>query len=99
MAKRDDGTTRTKSGAPDLSGATTADAMEQRVMAFAEQLGRIVGTFQARAEGWMDREMLKKQIAGVRDGAADLLEQRGRRDEGPATETSRRGGARAGQEA
>jgi hypothetical protein len=75
MAKRDDGTTRTKGGAPDLSGATTADAMEQRVMAFAEQLGRIAGTFQARAEGWMDREMLKKQIAGVRDGAADLLEQ------------------------
>ena len=75
MAKRDDGTTRTKGGATDLSGATTADAMEQRVMAFAEQLGRIAGTFQARAEGWMDRELLKKQIAGVRDGAADLLEQ------------------------
>jgi hypothetical protein len=51
------------------------DAMEQRVIAFAEQLGRIVGTVQAKAEGWMDREALNKQIAGVRDGAADLLEQ------------------------
>ena len=75
MAKRDDGTPRTKGGATDMSGAMTADAIEQRVLAFAEQLGRIAGTFQARAEGWMDREALKKQIAGVRDGAADLLEQ------------------------
>ena len=57
------------------SGATTADAMEQRVVAFAEQLGRIAGTIQAKAEGWMDRETLNKQIASVRDGAADLLEQ------------------------
>ena len=75
MAKRDDGTTRTKGGATDVAGATTADAMEQRVVAFAEQLGRIAGTVQARTEGWMDREALKKQIASVRDGAADLLEQ------------------------
>jgi hypothetical protein len=45
------------------------------VVAFAEQLGRIAGAFQAQAEGWMDREALKKQIASVRDGAADLLEQ------------------------
>jgi hypothetical protein len=75
MAKRDGGTTRTKGGTTSTSGATAADAMEQRVVAFAEQLGRIAGTFQARAEGWMDREALKKQIASVRDGAADLLEQ------------------------
>ena len=44
-------------------------------MAFAEQLGRMAGTIQTRAEGWMDRETLNRQIAGVRDGAADLLEQ------------------------
>jgi hypothetical protein len=59
MAKRDDGTIRMKAGTTDVSGAT-ADAMEQRVVAFAEQLGRIAGTFQAKAEGWMDREALKK---------------------------------------
>ena len=64
-----------KDGTTDVSGATTADAMEQRVVAFAEQLGRIAGAFQAKAEGLMDREALKKQIASVRDGAADLLEQ------------------------
>ena len=77
MAKRDNGTKRTKGGATttNASGATTADAMEQRVVAFAEQLGRIAGTIQAKAEGWMDRETLNKQIASVRDGAAHLLEQ------------------------
>lgn len=56
------------------SGATTANALERRVLAFAEQLGRIAGIFQARAEGWMDREALARQIASVRDGAAELLE-------------------------
>ena len=77
MAKRDNGPKRPNGGmtTTNAAGATTADAMEQRVLAFAEQLGRIAGTFQAKAEGWMDRERLNKQIASVRDGAADLLEQ------------------------
>ena len=69
MAKHDNDTTRAK------GGATTADAMEQRVVAFAEQLGRIAGTLQANAEGWLDREALIKQIASVRDSATELLEQ------------------------
>jgi len=74
MAKRNNGPAGTKSGTTTASAATTA-AMEQRVLAFARQLGRIVGTVQAKAEGWMDRDALERQIAGVRDGAADLLEQ------------------------
>ena len=60
---------------PEKSETTTADAMEQRVMAFAEQLGRMVGTIQAKADGWMDRETLNKQVASVRDEATRLLEQ------------------------
>ena len=77
MAKPNNQTTRTNSvtTTTDASGAATADAMEQRVVAFAEHLGRIAGAFQAKAEGWMDREMLSKQIASVRDGAAELLEE------------------------
>jgi hypothetical protein len=76
MAKRDNGTAPTSDGTTttNASGATTADALEQRVLAFAEQLGRIAGSIQAKAEGWMDRETLHKRIASVRDGAADLLE-------------------------
>jgi len=65
MAKRDNRTART-------TGGTT---LEQRVVAFAEQLGRIAGTLQVKAKGWMDSDALTKQIASVRDGAAELLEQ------------------------
>jgi hypothetical protein len=77
MAKRDNGTKRTNGGTTttNASGAMTANAMERRVVAFAEQMGRIAGTVQARAEGWMDRDTLSQQIASVRDGAVDLLEQ------------------------
>jgi hypothetical protein len=77
MAKRDNETTRTNGGTTttNASGATMADAVEQRVVAFAEHLERIAGSFQAKAEGWLDREALTKQIASVRDGAAELLEQ------------------------
>ena len=52
-----------------------ADALEARVLAFAEQLGRIAGTVQAKTAGWMDGDTLKKELARVRDGAADLLQQ------------------------
>jgi hypothetical protein len=42
MAKRDDGTTRMKSGTADVSGATTADAIEQRVVAVKGRSGGVV---------------------------------------------------------
>jgi hypothetical protein len=44
------------------------------VLAFAEQLGRMIGIIQVKAEGWMDRATLNPQIARVRDGATELLE-------------------------
>lgn len=77
MAKRDNEEERRNGSAmkTDSSGPMTTKAMEQRVVTFAEQLGRIVETVQAKAEGWMDRERLYEQIARVRDGAADLLEE------------------------
>jgi len=77
MTKRDSGTRHAKheTTSSSASDATTADPIEQRLVAFAEQLGRMVGTIQAKAEGWMDRETLSQQIVGVRDGAAHLLEQ------------------------
>jgi hypothetical protein len=76
MAKRNNGGKQTTTtAATSTASSITGDAMEQRVVAFAEQLGRIVGTVQARAEGWMDRDALNKQIAGVRDSAAELLDQ------------------------
>lgn len=65
MAKRDKGS---------AAGATTAAGIEQRVMAFAEQLGRMAGTLQAKADGWIDRDALNRQVNSLRDGAAELLE-------------------------
>jgi hypothetical protein len=74
MAKRDDDTAAAGTGSP---SGSTGDSMEQRVLAFAEQLGRIVGTVQAKAEGWLDRDALSAQISSVRDSASDLLDQLG----------------------
>lgn len=68
MAKRSNDRTRA------TGGTTTADAMEARVVAFAEQIGRIAGSFQAKAEGWLDRGALTHQVASVRDSATELLE-------------------------
>jgi hypothetical protein len=77
MATRDNDTNRTsrRPKATDALNGVTADVLEQRVVAFAEQLGRIAGTVQTKAEGWMDRESLNRHLSSIRDGAADLLRQ------------------------
>jgi hypothetical protein len=89
MAKRKNGPTRPKSTTvPRASNTTTAeqrkatgdggtpaDQIEPRMAAFAEQLGRTVGTMQVTAEEWMNRETVLTQLAAVRDGAARLLNQ------------------------
>jgi hypothetical protein len=71
MANRKDMTT--PSGRAIKRSAQASDTVEQRVVAFAEQVGRIVGTVQARADGWLDRQTLDDQLTQIRDGAADLL--------------------------
>jgi len=71
MAKTKSQTETMPSGETDTK---TKDAIEQRVVAFAEQLGWFAGTVQAKAEGWLDRDKLSKQVADVRDGATELLE-------------------------
>jgi hypothetical protein len=64
------------STAPTTSPATPrVNGLEERVLAFAEQLGRIAGTLQANTAGRMDGDALKKELARVRDGAAELLQQ------------------------
>ena len=98
MAKRDKGSGRSKAGtkAANASDATKSDAIEQRVVAFAEQLGRIAGRVQAKADGWMDRKALEKQIASVRDGAADLLQQLADRAATASVKTPAAAAARGG---
>jgi hypothetical protein len=48
-------------------------ATEARVVAFAEQLGRMVGTVERKTTGWLDMAALSDQVTRIRDGAADLL--------------------------
>jgi hypothetical protein len=71
MAKRNDLNT----SGPDRSNAGSPDSKEQRLVAFAEQLGWIVGTVQGKAEGWLNSEALTTQISKVRDSASALLDQ------------------------
>jgi uncharacterized phage infection (PIP) family protein YhgE len=73
MAKRDSSDKQTQTQTQSET-AELSDAVEQRLVAFAEQIGRIAGTVSAKAEGLVDREALKQQIAGVRDSASELLE-------------------------
>ena len=69
-------TQRDSSTAPTASPVTPrVNGLEERVLAFAEQLGRIAGTVHAKTAGWMDSDALKKELARVRDGAAELLQE------------------------
>ena len=76
MAKCDNKTKQAKSGTTATSiPEPAANSMEQRLTTFAEQLGWMAGTIHTKAEGWMDGDTLSKQIASVRDTAAQLLDQ------------------------
>ena len=63
--------------ATDPSAISATNPLEAHVIAFAEQVGRIVGTVQARTQGWADRQNLTDQLTRIRDGAADLLDRLG----------------------
>ncbi len=89
--------TATSAAAP----VAAVDALEQRVIAFAEHLGAMVGTVHAKADGWLDRDALTAQVATVRDAAAGLLAHLGA--PGPAAKAveaparaRRSGGGRSG---
>ena len=51
---------------------------EYRVEAFAEELGRVLETAQARAKDWLkQRNTITKTLEGIRDTASKLLQQLG----------------------
>lgn len=56
------------------AGKPSPDVVEQKVVALAEQLGWFMGTVQAKADGWLDRENLRKEVGRIRDVATDLLQ-------------------------
>ncbi|OFW40203.1 MAG: hypothetical protein A3J29_08515 [Acidobacteria bacterium RIFCSPLOWO2_12_FULL_67_14b] len=69
--------------------ASTDVVVEQKVVALAEQIGWFLGTVQAKAEGWLDREKLSQQVVRIRDGAAELLKHVNR-----ASASARKAGAK-----
>lgn len=52
---------------------TASHLIEEKLVAFAEQLGSLIGAVQTKAEGWLDRTALTKEIERIQAGAADLL--------------------------
>ena len=54
--------------------ADKEQTVEERVIALAHQLGRLIGTVERKAEGWLDQDALHKQVTQIRDGADELLD-------------------------
>ena len=59
----------------DESGATSARAVEEKIEGFAEDLGRLLGTAQAKASSWLEqRKNIADQLTQIRDTANDYLQ-------------------------
>ena len=56
-----------------LSQKSEVPSLEDRVVAFAEQVGWIAGLAKARTEGWLERAHLTDQLTRIRDEASALL--------------------------
>src|SRR5436305_7706477 len=51
---------------------------DSKIEDFAEELGKLLGTAQAKAEGWLgQRTQITKTLSGIRDTATKLLTQLG----------------------
>lgn len=46
---------------------------EAKVVELAEQLGRFLGTVRGKADGWLEKDTLSREITRIRDGASELL--------------------------
>lgn len=58
------------------AGSTTPARTESAVVEFAEDLGRLLGTAQAKADGWLNqRKSVADQLAQIRDTATRYLQQ------------------------
>jgi hypothetical protein len=57
---------------------TTVEAAQARIEDFTDDLGQLLHSARTRAEGWLtQRQEISKTLAGIRDTAANLLEQLG----------------------
>jgi hypothetical protein len=66
----------------------------ERIEAFAEDLGRLLGTARAKADSWLSqREEIAKQLADIRDTASRLLGDLGRQAQSAMATQRRKAGA------
>lgn len=65
---------RKTNGKNSAGAGKNAAAVEQKVVALAEQLGWFLGTARAKADGWLESDKVRTEIARIRDGATDLLQ-------------------------
>ncbi|MQA29012.1 MAG: hypothetical protein GEU82_04120 [Luteitalea sp.] len=60
------------------TGTGVVAGAEHRIEEFAEDLGRLLGTARAKAEGWIgQRQTVAKHLEEIRDTAAELLKKIG----------------------
>ena len=70
MAKRNSRMSTQSTNKGKASSASTVESVDQRVVALAEQVGRIVGTVQAKAEGWLEKAPVKASSAKAADATS-----------------------------
>ena len=69
-------TKKTRRKSAKSSGRRAARSTNQRLEQFAEDLGRMLGSAQARASAWLNqRKDLAQQFAEIRDSATSMLQQ------------------------
>ena len=63
---------------PEQQAPPIVTAAEHKIEEFAEDLGRLLGTARAKAEGWIgQRQTVTKHLEDIRDTAAELLKKLG----------------------
>jgi len=59
---------------------STIEIAEEKIEAFADDLGRMLHSAKTKAEGWLgQRQQISKHLTEIRDTASDLLTQLGHR--------------------
>lgn len=77
-------------------GEQIAAVAEEKMEGFAEDLGRLLGTAQNKAESWLSqRAAIAKHLEGVRDTAIGLLNQLGVAGGAARARVTRRGSRRS----
>jgi hypothetical protein len=77
MRKRKNGTRK--------ATAEPGDGIEQRVLAVAEQLGRVYGTVQAKSKGWLGRKPVVRKTSPASKGrSGGVVDAPGKKHRKPA---------------